>query len=178
MNIGQECVPIYEPLIRAGRRSARNCRRVAPASGLYLYNPAGAASEPLFRALMQQLPFSPVNKESGLREFKRRGWILVDATYEPVNELSPSKRDRAIVGGYQSLREDLASLKRRRGSYSLKLPRPKRSGGKSGGNFSTGSRQFAAAGVSLRGLPDSTSPGRTGPTPNLEQAFIVPPNVS
>jgi len=27
-----------------------------------------------------------------------------------VNELSPSKRNRAIVGGYQSLREDLASL--------------------------------------------------------------------
>jgi hypothetical protein len=27
-----------------------------------------------------------------------------------VNELSPSKRNRAIVGDYQSLREDLASL--------------------------------------------------------------------
>ena len=82
----------------------------APTSGLYFYNPTGATSEWLFRALMQQLPFSPVNKESGLREFKRRGWILVDATYEPVNELSPSKRVKAIVGDYQSLREDLASL--------------------------------------------------------------------
>src|SRR5262249_19039078 len=27
-----------------------------------------------------------------------------------VNELSPSKRDKMIVGGYQSLRDDLASL--------------------------------------------------------------------
>jgi len=27
-----------------------------------------------------------------------------------VNELDPSKRNRAIVGGYQSLREDLARL--------------------------------------------------------------------
>ena len=27
-----------------------------------------------------------------------------------MNELSPSKRNRAIVGGYQSLREDLARL--------------------------------------------------------------------
>ena len=81
-----------------------------PASGLYFYNPTGAISEWLFRALMQQLPFSPVNKESGLLEFQRRGWILVDATYEPVNELSPSKRDEAIVGDYHLLRDDLTRL--------------------------------------------------------------------
>src|SRR5215831_9797180 len=30
--------------------------------------------------------------------------------HDVVNELSPSKRNRAIVGGYQSLREDLARL--------------------------------------------------------------------
>src|SRR5262245_30837076 len=30
--------------------------------------------------------------------------------HDVVNELSPSKRNRAIVGGYQSLRDDLASL--------------------------------------------------------------------
>jgi hypothetical protein len=82
-----------------------------PASGLYFYNPTGATSEWLFRALMQQLPFLPVNKESGLLEFQRRGWVLVDATYEPVNELpNGSKRDKMIVGDYQSLRDDLASL--------------------------------------------------------------------
>jgi hypothetical protein len=56
-----------------------------PASGLYFYNPTGARSEPLFAALMRQLGISPISKENGLLEFQRRGWVLVDATYEPVN---------------------------------------------------------------------------------------------
>jgi hypothetical protein len=81
-----------------------------PASGLYFYNPTGATSEWLFRALMQQLPFSPVNKESGLLEFQRRGWVLIDATYEPVNELSNGKRDKVIARDYRLLRDDLARL--------------------------------------------------------------------
>jgi hypothetical protein len=33
---------------------------------------------------MKQISFSPCTKEEGLREFQRRGWVLVDATYEPV----------------------------------------------------------------------------------------------
>jgi hypothetical protein len=55
-----------------------------PASGKYFYDPTGATSEWLFAALMKQIGFSPSNKEEGLREFQRRGWILIDATYEPV----------------------------------------------------------------------------------------------
>src|SRR5262245_3929421 len=58
-----------------------------PASGKYFYDPTGATSEPLFAALMKQLRFSASRKEDGLREFQRRGWVLVDATYEPVNHL-------------------------------------------------------------------------------------------
>jgi hypothetical protein len=58
-----------------------------PTSGKYFYNPTGAITEPLFEALMQQLGFAPDTKESGLREFQRRGWVLIDATYEPVNAL-------------------------------------------------------------------------------------------
>jgi len=81
-----------------------------PASGLYFYNPAGAVSEPLFRALMRQLPFLPATKESGLREFQRRGWVLVDATYEPVNELPNGKRDEMMTRDYHLLRDDLARL--------------------------------------------------------------------
>jgi hypothetical protein len=42
---------------------------------------------------MFQLGYSPTSKEDGLREFKRRGWILVDATYEPVNTLIGHRRD-------------------------------------------------------------------------------------
>ena len=69
-----------------------------PASGKYFYNPTGALTEPLFAGLMLQLGFSPTSKESGLREFQRRGWVLVDATYEPVNALSGAARNEVITG--------------------------------------------------------------------------------
>ena len=81
-----------------------------PVSGKYFYNFAGAVSEPLFAALMQQLNHSPTAKEAGLREFQRRGWLLVDATYEPVNRLDRSTRDMVMVGDYPLLRNDLAAL--------------------------------------------------------------------
>jgi hypothetical protein len=82
-----------------------------PASEKYFYDPAGAPSEPLFAALMKQLHVFPLTKEEGLREFQRRGWVLVDATYEPVNKLiSKSSRDRVIERDYPLLRDDLASL--------------------------------------------------------------------
>jgi len=82
-----------------------------PVSGKYFYDPAGATSEWLFAALMKQIRFSPSTKEEGLREFQRRGWILVDATYEPVNKgLSDSNRDKVIERDYPLLRDDLKRL--------------------------------------------------------------------
>jgi hypothetical protein len=81
-----------------------------PASGLYFYNPTGVPSEPLFAALMQQVGVRPSSKESGLRDFQRKGWILVDATYEPVNALDRASRDRVIVRDYELLLDDLAML--------------------------------------------------------------------
>jgi hypothetical protein len=80
-----------------------------PASDKYFYKPAGAPSEPLFAALMRELGLSPRTKEEGLCEFQRRGWVLVDATYEPVNKLSESSADRMIERDYPSLRDDLAN---------------------------------------------------------------------
>jgi hypothetical protein len=81
-----------------------------PASGKYFYNPDGAVSEPLFAALMLQLGFTPTSKESGLREFQQRGWVLVDATYEPVNALDEQDRDGVITRDYHLLRDDLAAM--------------------------------------------------------------------
>jgi len=82
-----------------------------PASGKYFYNPRGATSEWLFAALMKQIGFSPSTKEKGLREFQRRGWILVDATYEPVNKGLPnSARNKVIERDYPLLRDDLATF--------------------------------------------------------------------
>ena len=81
-----------------------------PASGKYFYNPGGALNEPLFKALMLLLTFEPTTKETGLREFQRRGWVLVDATYEPVNALSGPARDKVIARDYPLLRDDLTAL--------------------------------------------------------------------
>jgi hypothetical protein len=84
-----------------------------PSSGKYFYDPAGARSEPLFAALMKQLRFSPLAKEDGLREFQRRGWVLVDATYEPVDKgFTRSGRDKAIERDYSLLHNELQGLTR------------------------------------------------------------------
>src|SRR5262249_23444392 len=82
-----------------------------PVSGKYFYDPTGATSEPLFAALMKQIGSSPSTKKEGLREFQRRGWILVDATYQPVNKgLPDSSRDKVIERDYPLLHGDLARL--------------------------------------------------------------------
>jgi hypothetical protein len=88
-----------------------------PVSGLYFYDAKGKSTEPLFSALMKQLAFSPGSKEDGLKEFQRRGWLLVDATYKPINKRSDakrsmpiSKRNEVINQDYDKLRSDLDSL--------------------------------------------------------------------
>jgi hypothetical protein len=81
-----------------------------PISGKYLYDKSGATTEPLFSALMQRLNATSTTKEEGLREFQRRGVILVDATYEPVNGMSDAARDRVIERDYPVLLQDLRTL--------------------------------------------------------------------
>lgn len=81
-----------------------------PASGLYFYDDAGRTTEPLFAAIMRRLNFASATKEDGLREMQRRGWVLVDATYQQVDQLSVSGRDAVIMRDYPLLRDDLARL--------------------------------------------------------------------
>ena len=81
-----------------------------PASGKYFYDASGRTTEPLFKAMMKQLSASPATKESGLREFQRRGWLLIDATYQPVNALSRAERDRIILRDYPLLRSDIEDV--------------------------------------------------------------------
>jgi hypothetical protein len=81
-----------------------------PASGRYFYNPQGSITEPLFAALVKQLGVSAASKEAGLLEFQRHGWVLVDATYQPVNALSPSGRNAVVRRDYPQLRQDLRVL--------------------------------------------------------------------
>ena len=81
-----------------------------PISGLYFYKPEGSVSEPLFRAMMKDvLDVKPRTKEEGLGEFAARGFLLIDATYTPVNHLSGRARDAAILGDLPLLVEDLAT---------------------------------------------------------------------
>jgi hypothetical protein len=81
-----------------------------PVSGKYFYDPAGRVTEPLFSALMKSLGEKPASKEAGLRAFRERGWILVDATYEPVNGMTPSQRDVVILRDNPLLVADLRRL--------------------------------------------------------------------
>jgi hypothetical protein len=81
-----------------------------PASGLYFYNPTGAPTEPLFAALVREIGISPSTKDEGLRAIQSRGWLLVDATYEPVNSYDDKRRDEVISRDYGLLREDLVRL--------------------------------------------------------------------
>jgi hypothetical protein len=84
-----------------------------PASGKYFYDPTGSPKEPLFAAIMLQLGLTPTEKEIGLRELQKRGWVLVDATYEPVDKIAKEAirdRDEVISRDYPLLIHDLASL--------------------------------------------------------------------
>jgi hypothetical protein len=81
-----------------------------PISGKYFYDKSGALSEPLLSSVLQRLKFACGTKEDGLREIQRRGIILVDATYEPVNGMSSAARDRVIERDYSILVDDLKSL--------------------------------------------------------------------
>jgi hypothetical protein len=80
-----------------------------PVSGLYFYDPTGRVSEPLFAALMKQLGLQPKTKDEGLRALQEQGWVLVDATYEPVNA-PDARRNEVIARDYPLLRADLAAL--------------------------------------------------------------------
>lgn len=59
---------------------------------------------------MRQLRLRPATKHEGLGAFQRRGWVLVDATYQPVNILDARNRKAVIIRDYPLLRDDLRTL--------------------------------------------------------------------
>ena len=112
------------PLTKASYLKLRNkykpkCIRLVliaespPASGLYFYDASGSVTEPLFKALMGYIGFKalPPTKEKGLHKFQEKGWILVDATYEPVNKLHNGRQKAEVIKrDYRLLRRDLENL--------------------------------------------------------------------
>jgi hypothetical protein len=81
-----------------------------PKSGKYFYNHDGLISEPLFSAMRKDvLEIKPSTKGEGLREFATRGFLLLDATYTPVNHphLSTRERDQLVLADFPLLVEEL-----------------------------------------------------------------------
>jgi hypothetical protein len=82
-----------------------------PKNGTYIYDRDGRTSEWLFAALMKQLRFVPKTKDEGLRELQKKGWVLVDATYQPVDgEKNNKKRDEVILRDYPLLKTALEKM--------------------------------------------------------------------
>ncbi len=76
-----------------------------PVSGNYFYDTSGKPSEHLFSAVMKSLlKIRPANKEEGLIALRDAGILLLDATYEPVNDgRSNRERDATIIRDYPQL---------------------------------------------------------------------------
>ena len=81
-----------------------------PKPRLYFYDPLGPVTEPLFDAMMKALSYSPASKEDGLREFQRRGCLLVEATYRPMDGLSEQMREKEILKSYPALLVELSKV--------------------------------------------------------------------
>lgn len=76
-----------------------------PASGNYFYDTSGKPSEHLFSAVMKSfLKIRPATKEEGLTALCDAGILLLDATYEPVNDGRANReRDATIIRDYPQL---------------------------------------------------------------------------
>lgn len=86
-----------------------------PVSGKYFYDPSGSPKEQLFRALMRGvLGIEATAKAEGLEAFAKAGYVLVDATYRPVNALSETQRNEVILADYPVLKQDLQALSKDR----------------------------------------------------------------
>ena len=82
-----------------------------PASGDYFYDPDGRPTEQLFSAMMKSIDYQPLSKADGLAEFARQGYVLVDATYSPVNNIkNKRKRNEAILRDLPNLIVDLRKI--------------------------------------------------------------------
>jgi hypothetical protein len=61
--------------------------------------------------MMKVINYRPVSKADGLREFAMRGYVLIDATYTPVNHIkNERKRNQAILRDLPDLIDDLRKI--------------------------------------------------------------------
>lgn len=85
-----------------------------PKTGTYFYDDSveNMSKPPLFKIMMKNvLRINPVSKKEGLKKFRDEGYIIVDATYEPINEVkSRRRRNRKIIKNYENLKKDLCEI--------------------------------------------------------------------
>jgi hypothetical protein len=82
-----------------------------PKSGGYFYDPAGRTTEQFFSAMMKLINCQPESKAAGFAEFAKRGYVLADATYSPVNHIgNERKRNEAILRDLPGLIDDLREI--------------------------------------------------------------------
>ncbi len=83
-----------------------------PCSGLYFYDESRKKNEFLFNEMMKFLQFKEAsNKKAGLEYFQKCGYLLVDATYQQINnERNKKKRNDIILDDFSLLIEDLKTI--------------------------------------------------------------------
>ncbi len=82
-----------------------------PLSGKYFYDPKGNKNEYLFKIMMKFIDYDPEDKSDGLREFSKRGYLLVDSTYNQINGIKkPKDRNYEIVVNIPNLVNDLKKI--------------------------------------------------------------------
>lgn len=87
-----------------------------PSSGKYFYDESGLVNEPHFKKMMKCfIPFNPVTKKNGLKEFTRIGYLVMHAVYKPLNRIKSAKKKREVIlDNLGWLEKDLKSIIKRR----------------------------------------------------------------
>ncbi len=82
-----------------------------PASGKCFYNTAGDKNENLYRDTMKCFSGRKfLTKTAGLNWFANDGYLIVDASYKPINELTNNDRQQIIFENRFNLMTDLENL--------------------------------------------------------------------
>ncbi len=76
----------------------------------YVYDKNGRISEILFRSFMALLREKPETKNEGLKILQKKGWLLTNPIYEPVNKISDKEADEKILANYSNFKKDLLKL--------------------------------------------------------------------
>jgi hypothetical protein len=103
-----EYIGIREPYVPK-QRKVIFVMESPPNTGKYFYKREKVDGEQLFYAMMKQiLGIKPVTKDEGLHAFADGGYLLLDATYTPVNGLPEGRaRDKIIEDDFPLLVEEL-----------------------------------------------------------------------